>query len=126
MTNTPNMFIDNPFSCLCIEQVNVITAHFYDSIIYYAFMIRDLARSPASSFSGTALSLLKQRYNFTSPINGLVTMTVDGDRQSAYIIKNFNNDSGQFEVLYSRDKAVHLRLSHASVSPINRSDVTSL
>ncbi|GAV02532.1 hypothetical protein RvY_13082-4 [Ramazzottius varieornatus] len=79
------------------DEVDVITAHFYDSIIYYASMIRDLAEDDSPSFSGAALALLKQSFNFTSPINGPVTMSADGDRQSAYTIKNFNPISGQFE-----------------------------
>ncbi|OQV16420.1 Atrial natriuretic peptide receptor 1 [Hypsibius exemplaris] len=85
------------YSYIDTDEVDIVTSHFYDSVIYYASMIKTLADAGSATFSGDELARLKRGYSFVSPINGRVTLTSVGDRLSSYVLQNFNPDSGRFE-----------------------------
>ena len=88
-----------------VLQVDVIVGHFYDSIIFYASLVRDMVAAGEDYRDSDRLLDLTNNYKFYSPINGMVLMDENGDRQNSFVMRNFDPGTGRFEV--NTEKVTH-------------------
>ncbi|XP_055351643.1 atrial natriuretic peptide receptor 1-like [Paramacrobiotus metropolitanus] len=81
------------------DEVNIVTSHFYDSVIYYGSLIRDAVNAGNDYRVTENLIALYQdgNYSFQSPVNDLVHINQIGDRQSAYKIQTYDYLRGDFD-----------------------------
>ena len=81
-------------------QVNIVTSHFYEAIIYYSSMVRDMYRAGLDYRDGMAMADFYGNYTFLSPISGQVFIDHAGDRISVYVLRTYDPRKCKFEVRY--------------------------
>ncbi|OWA52552.1 Atrial natriuretic peptide receptor 2 [Hypsibius exemplaris] len=83
------------------DGVDLVTAHFYDAIVFYASIMRDMFINGTDIFPIENFITWYSNYTFDSPIQGAVRLDVNGDRISSYVIRTYNERSGVFEPAFS-------------------------
>ncbi|OWA52554.1 Atrial natriuretic peptide receptor 1 [Hypsibius exemplaris] len=84
------------------EGVDLVTAHFYDAIVFYASIVRDMFGNRSDIFRvENFINMAGSNYTFESPIHGTVRLDVNADRISSYVVKTYNEESGLFEPGFS-------------------------
>ena len=78
--------------------MDVITGHFFDSIVFYASIIRDLVALRRDYRDIRTFANKTFNYTFYSPLNGNVTTDRNGDRQCSYVLLNYDPVPARFEV----------------------------
>ncbi|OWA53393.1 Atrial natriuretic peptide receptor 1 [Hypsibius exemplaris] len=79
------------------EEVDVVVSHFYDSVIYYASLVRDMTAAGEDHKNADRMLERAVNYTFFSPVNGVVGMDENGDRKNSFKVRNFNPATGRFE-----------------------------
>ena len=75
-----------------------MTSHFYDAVIFYASMVRDLDIAGSDYRKGNVLGDFYANYTFNSPVNGKVVINDNGDRMSPYVIRTFDHSTSRYGV----------------------------
>lgn len=76
-----------------------MTSHFYDAVIFYASLVRDLAALGRNYKDADVIAQFYPQYSFYSPVNGEVQMNQIGDRKSSFLIQNYDPDIRRFTVI---------------------------
>ncbi|OQV15543.1 Atrial natriuretic peptide receptor 2 [Hypsibius exemplaris] len=79
------------------DKIDVIVGHWYDAFIFYASVLQEVAANGISvSNSEAVMTVFNSNFSFFSPLNGLVQMDENGDRQMDYAMKKFSVSSDRF------------------------------
>ncbi|OQV15545.1 Atrial natriuretic peptide receptor 1 [Hypsibius exemplaris] len=84
--------------CCEVYIAHNFKGHFFDAIVMYGSIIQQmLAAGFNATDSNQAANFSQNSVSFFSPINGQITLDMNGDRHSDYIISKFSDDLDRFE-----------------------------
>ncbi|OWA52553.1 Atrial natriuretic peptide receptor 1 [Hypsibius exemplaris] len=84
------------------EGVDLVTAHYYDAVVFYASIMKDMFVNGTDIFLvDNFVNWAGSNYSFESPIQGTVWLDANADRISSYVVKTYNERSALFEPGFS-------------------------
>lgn len=91
-----------------------MVVHSYEAILLYATLVLSTNAEGSNYLSGRTLVNRLINMNVTSPLTGKIHYDTNGEREIAYVMRNFNEDTGKHEVSYSSDRllAIFVRSHH--------------
>lgn len=89
------------------QQVDPIVVHFYETVLLYAQVIKNMDAAGKDYLSGRAFTATVANFSFVSPITGVVTFNKDSDRLLDYTIRQYDTESQGHEVVMAFPSTSH-------------------